>query len=199
LSELLRWQGLSRGQRIALQLAALLDLVHSLRAVTLSDDLTGLYNRRGFIQVGTRLLEVAAREQRIVHLVGFGVDHLMRTGCAADRPAGDVLLRQMGNLLRDLFPNYGIYEVLGRVSAGEFAALTTSAEYASRSAVLLRARRPQLRSGDLPVMSLSIGVAHFDPQCPASVEELMQSIRRQMQEGKRITQIASSGPTPRPG
>jgi hypothetical protein len=54
LSELLRCKGLSRGQRIALQQRALLNLVHSLRAAALNDDLTGLYNRQSFVQVGTR-------------------------------------------------------------------------------------------------------------------------------------------------
>ena len=51
LSELLRSKGLSRGQRIALQQRALLNLVHSLRSAALNDDLTGLYNRRSFLQI----------------------------------------------------------------------------------------------------------------------------------------------------
>ena len=61
LSELLRLHGLTRGQRVSLQLKALLNLVHSLRCVALTDDLTGLYNRRGFMQIGARLLDIATR------------------------------------------------------------------------------------------------------------------------------------------
>src|SRR6266404_5249152 len=42
LSELLRLQGLPKGQRISLQLTALLNLVHSLRCLALTDEITGL-------------------------------------------------------------------------------------------------------------------------------------------------------------
>src|SRR3981081_807102 len=47
LSELLRVQGLTRAQRVSMQLKALLNLVDSLRSVALTDDLTGLPNREG--------------------------------------------------------------------------------------------------------------------------------------------------------
>src|SRR2546430_10341523 len=62
LSELLRFQGLSKGQRVSLQMKALLNVVQALRCVALTDDLTGLCNWRGFMQMGTRLLDVAARD-----------------------------------------------------------------------------------------------------------------------------------------
>src|SRR3981081_2053093 len=47
LSELLRVQGLTRGQRVSVQLKALLNMVDSLRRVALTDDLPGLPNREG--------------------------------------------------------------------------------------------------------------------------------------------------------
>ena len=68
-SELLRCKGLSRGQRIALQQKALLNLVRSLRSATLSDDLTGLPNARGFVQTGTRLLDLASRDGQAANRV----------------------------------------------------------------------------------------------------------------------------------
>src|SRR5437588_4143436 len=40
LSELLRFQGLSKGQRVSLQMKALLNVVQALRCVALTDDLT---------------------------------------------------------------------------------------------------------------------------------------------------------------
>src|SRR5207248_5659661 len=62
LSELLHIRGLTRAQRISLQLTALLNLVQALRSTALTDELTGLYNRHGFMQSGARLLDVAARD-----------------------------------------------------------------------------------------------------------------------------------------
>src|SRR6266853_6861048 len=198
LSELLRLQGLPKEQRISLQLTALLNLVHSLRCLALTDEITGLYNRRGFMQIGTRLLDVAARDVRAAHLIYFEVSHLERTHDTVGRTAGDVMIRQMGNFMRDLYPSYGVYEVLGRLGRGEFAALTTCPEYASRGAILLRAGRRPTRSGDLPAFSLSAGVAHFNPRRPVSVGELLESAKQAMHEHKRVTEIASSELPPHP-
>src|SRR4029077_15864393 len=104
LSELLRFQGLTKGQRVSLQLQALLKLVHSLRCVALTDGLTGLYNRRGFMQTGARLLDVATRDVRAAHLIYFDLNHLERTNRTMGRTVGDVMIRQMGNFMRDLYP-----------------------------------------------------------------------------------------------
>ena len=198
LSELLRFQGLTKGQRVSLQLKALLNLLHSLRCAALTDELTGLYNRRGFMQTAARVLDVAARDGHAAHLIYFDVNQLERINGSMGRSTGDVMLRQMGNLLRDLYPSYGVYEVLGRLGGDEFAALTTRAEYASRSAIILRARRPHTSSYDLPPLSLSIGIAHFNPQRPVAIDELLEGAEQAMYEHKRVTQIASAELTPHP-
>jgi two-component system, cell cycle response regulator len=181
LSELLRCKGLTRGQRIALQQKALLSLVQSLRCAALNDGLTGLYNRRGFVQVGTRVLDLAAQDEQPAHLIYFGIDQLTRISESLGRTVGDILVRQTGNLLRDLFPSYGVHEVLGRLGRDEFAALTTSDQHASRNAIMLRVRRPS-RSSDMPALNLSVGIAHFNPQRPVGVDELLDSARRAMNE-----------------
>ncbi|TLY58852.1 MAG: GGDEF domain-containing protein [Gammaproteobacteria bacterium] len=186
LSDLLHLQGLSRGQRISMQLTTLLNMVHSLRCVTLTDELTGLFNRRGFVQSGTRLLDVASRDVRAAHLIYFDLNHLERINQTMGRSTGDVMIRQMGNFMRDLFPSYGVYEVLGRLSGDEFATLTMSPQYASRGAILLRAARtPQEGGTDLPPLSLSVGVAHFNPHRPLGIDKLLESAEQAMYEHKK--------------
>ena len=186
LSDLLHLQGLSRGQRISVQLKTLLNMVHSLRCVTLTDELTGLFNRRGFVQSATRVLDVASRDVRAAHLIYFDLNHLERINQTMGRSTGDVMIRQMGNFMRDLFPSYGVYEVLGRLSGDEFATLTMSPQYASRGAILLRAARtPQEGGTDLPPLSLSVGVAHFNPRRPLSIDKLLESAEQAMYEHKK--------------
>jgi diguanylate cyclase (GGDEF)-like protein len=191
LSELLRIQGLTRGQRVSLQLKALLNLVQTLRSVALNDEVTGLYNRRGFVQTATRLLDLATRDGQPAYLVYFDVGQLRLINDTVGHSAGDVLIRQMGNFMRDLFPSYGVYEVLGRLTANEFAALTTSPTYASRSAVLLRARRPQ-RSCDVPSLPLRVGVAPFNPSRPVAIDELLDAARQALNEPDRISRITTA-------
>jgi len=175
LSDLLRVRGLTKGQRVRLQSRALLNLVHALRSAALNDDLTGLLNRRGFMQTATRLLDVALRDRRAAYLVYLRLDV---ESAAADDAHGacarEVLLRRMGNFLRDLFPSYGVYEVLGRLSRGEFAALTPLAAHASRSAIMVRARSPEMGCS-APGLPLQVAIAHFDPARPAAVDEMLQN------------------------
>jgi diguanylate cyclase (GGDEF)-like protein len=206
LSELLRVKGLTKGQRVALQLKALQNLLHAMRSLASNDETTGLYNHRGFVQGGTRLLDVATRDQLPAHLIYFSLGQVECLNEIVGLSAGDVLVRQMGNFLRDLFPSYGVYEVIGRLGRSEFAALTTSPEYSTRSAILLRIRRPQ-RSCDLPALPLSIGIAHFYPRRPVAIDELLQSARAavhapaalEQQAPGRVSRIASSELAPQPG
>jgi len=192
LSDLLRVKGLTKGQRVSLQLRAVLGLLHTLRSSALSDEVTGLHNRRGFVQTATRLLDLAGRDGQPAHLVYFCI------GEASE----NVLVRQMGNFLRDLFPGYGVYDVLGRLSGNEFAALTTNAEYAARSKIVLRARQ-SYRDADVPASALRIGVAHFNPARPVAIDELLQSAAhaattRPAQQGSpaRPAQAAAMRPAP---
>ncbi len=176
LSELLRCKGLSRGQRIALQQQALLGLVQSLRSAALNDDLTGLHNQRAFAQLGTRALDIAARDQRPAHLVYFCTDQLERIQESLGRAAGHILLREAGNLLRDLFPDYGVHEVLGRVGSDEFAAITSNPRFATRDSALslVYAAQRHVR----PPLALSLGIAHFNCANPLGIDELLEEARR---------------------
>jgi len=186
LSDLLRVRGLTKGQRVRLQLRALLNLLHSLRSAMLNDEVTGLYNRRGFVQVGARLLDLATRDEHDAYLVYFRLHPAPARDTGASS-ADPVMVRQMGNLLRDLFPSYGVYEVLGRLGTREFAALTPSAEHATRSAIMLQARR----GCELTTLPLEAGIARCDASCPVPIDELLQSAVRAAAE-QQLAPLASS-------
>jgi GGDEF domain-containing protein len=167
LTELLRVKGLTKGQRVRLQQRALSGLVESLRAAALNDELTGLCNRRGFMQSAMRLLDLAARDGHCARLFHFSLDCAGRSVAQLD----SVTLRQLGNYLRDLFPNYGVYEVLGRLEATAFAALTLDVNDAARGSIALKAFAGLQRE---QVPPLRIGVAHFHPARPVALDELLQ-------------------------
>lgn len=196
LSDLLRVRGLTKGQRVRLQSRALLNLVHSLRSAALNDELTGLLNRRGFMQTATRLLDVALRDCQAAQLVYFKLDVELEAE-SADSSARNVLLRRMGNFLRDLFPSYGVYEAIGRLGTSEFAAVTPLTEHASRAAIMLRARSPE--SGrEAPALPVQVGVARFNPVMPAAIDELLQNARQAAEVVRGpVTPIASAGSAPR--
>jgi diguanylate cyclase (GGDEF)-like protein len=184
LSELLRFKRLTSERKIALQ--ALTHLIDSLRSVAMIDELTGMYNRRGFLQIGTRFLDVTRRDLRSAYLVYLDLNNLKQVNDTAGHTAGDLLIRQTGNFLRELFPSYGVHEVLGRLGGDEFAALTTDMQCPSRSEILLRARMPQARSSNIPALSLSVGLAYFNPLLPIGMNELLKTAEQAMYEHKRV-------------
>jgi GGDEF domain-containing protein len=195
LGDLLRFKGSSRAQSVALQHRALVSLVHLLRSAAMNDELTGLPNRRGFIQCASRLLDVAVRDRcphRLIYI------HLSPQGAAA---VPMIALRQMGNRLRDLFPDYGVHEALGRLGAGEFAALTPRVEYLSRDSVLRRIAATPAGPGPAGTR-VDVGIAHFDPLSPSGIDELFaRSAQQAMQAREATVRIASSatGPPMRSG
>lgn len=195
LSDLLRVKGLTKGQRVRLQLRALLNLLHSLRSAALSDEVTGLYNRRGFVQTGTRLLDLAVRDEQRAHLVYFRLEQVSLMKEAGAPSSGDLLARQMGNFLRDAFPSYGVYEVLGRLSSHEFAALTSVGDHATQSAIRLRARN----GCETSALPLHLGIAQFDPLYPVAIDELLQCASQAADLFEDVPRMASSGLAPQPG
>lgn len=190
--DLLRLRGSSRAQSIALQQRALQSLVYLLRSAAMNDEVTGLSNRRGFLQAATRLLDLAVRDRCTHHLI------YLRLGPQGD-PAGALplmALRQMGNTLRDLFPDYGVREALGRLGPGEFAALTPRVEYLSRDSILRHiAARPA--SQGAARTRIDVGIAHFEPLNPVGIDELLaRSAQQALQARDTAVRTASSATGP---
>jgi diguanylate cyclase (GGDEF)-like protein len=190
LSDLLQYKRAGSGRKGAV--LALTQLIDSLRSVAWTDELTGVYNRRGFLEAGARFLRVARRDLQPAYLVYFDLNSLKEVNDTAGHAAGDVLIRQTANFLRELFPNYGVYEVLARLGGDEFAALTTDMQCPSRSEILLRARMPRARGADVPPLSLSVGFAYFNPLLPTDMNELLKSAERAMYEHKRVNRTVPS-------
>ncbi len=84
--------------------------------------------------------------------------------------AAEMLARHVGNLLRDLFPNYGVTEVLGRLGTHEFVALTLRPERADAAALLAAVQA--WRSEGLK-LRVRVSLAHFDPAHPVGIDELL--------------------------
>ncbi len=196
LSELLQFKRLTPERRIALE--GLTHLIDSMRSLALTDELTGIYNRRGFLQTGKRFLDVARRDLRCAYLVYIDLNNLKEVNDTAGHAAGDELIRQTGNFLRELFPSYGVHEVLGRLGGDEFAALTTERKCPARSEILLRARMRQGLISDRHPLSLSVGLAYFNPLLPIGINELLENAEQAMYEHKRVTRLAATSLTTLP-
>ncbi len=156
------------------QLRAIEHLFLTLRSMALIDELTALYNRRGFLRTGARLLETVRRDRHGALLFYFDVDGLKSINDGAGHDAGDAVLLRTAQVLRKVFRSR---DIVSRLGGDEFAVLAMSSDPTGTDVIMDRlheAIQANNAVGTPPCLSLSVGVARFDPEHPLSLSALMQ-------------------------
>lgn len=163
-------------------------LVEQLRLLSLTDDLTGLYNRRGFMTLADQYWKLAQRTKRGFLLFYLDQDHLKQINDRFGHKSGDAALVQTARVLKQTFRTS---DILARVGGDEFAALAIDGtDYAAEIvAARLRKRLDEItpHSPAFPT-SFSLGIARFDPDHPVPIEELMATADKAMYESKFKTE-----------
>lgn len=170
---------------------ALLD--RELRHLALTDDLTGLYNRRGFFAAAAQALKLAERKGSSLLLFFCDVDYLKLINDSWGHHAGDHALVRAADALEQTFRNS---DVLARIGGDEFAVLSMEAPSHSQITILRRLEKNlKKRSVDENryTLSMSVGVARFDGRHPVSLGELMTDADQRMYDQKRARSNTNLG------
>lgn len=169
--------------RILLVAAERHRLTSSLRAAAFTDELTGLYNRRGYVTRAATLLKVA--DPKTVWQIFFDVDELKIINDTYGHWAGDRALMEVAAVLRQAFRST---DIVGRVGGDEFAVLATAPADASPDSWTARWREPLsvlATRKDLP-LSVSVGLAQPDEQGQMTPEDLLTRADTTMYTAKRL-------------
>jgi len=153
--------------------------------LALKDDLTCLYNRRGFQALAERQLKLGRRSGRAMLLFFIDVDSLKQTNDSLGHAEGDRILRRTSEILKMTFRDS---DVIARLGGDEFAVLAIEASGHSEATIMARLNKylDTLNAGEAQSsISLSVGVARFDHGKPASIQELMDKADQAMYEQKR--------------
>lgn len=167
-------------------------LDREIRSLAITDELTGFFNRRGFLAAATQQLKLAHRDRQNVLLLFCDVDHLKNINDTFGHKEGDAALIRTADGLEETFRNS---DVLARLGGDEFAVLAWEASIPDLRTILARLEKNLLKaSADEPrfKLSLSIGVARFDPQSPISLSELMSRADQDMYRHKNRCAYAAS-------
>jgi len=153
--------------------------------LALTDELTGLYNRRGFMAMAERQLRLGRRTGRGMLLFMMDVDGLKQINDAFGHSEGDVALKHVSAVLEQTFRDS---DVVARLGGDEFAVLAIEAaghcEHTIKSRFLEGLK--SINAGQSRyAISLSFGVARFDPRRRTSIGELMARADQSMYEHKR--------------
>jgi len=151
-----------------------------------TDYLTGLFNRRSFVESAERELMRAIRFQRPLTMLMIDIDHFKAINDTWGHAIGDVVLQEFSRLIRDALRGADIF---GRTGGEEFAAILVETEGGSAASVAQRlcdtvaaATIASPEGGRIPV-TVSIGLTLLNGRS-ISFDELMNEADRAMYAAK---------------
>jgi two-component system cell cycle response regulator len=156
-----------------------------LRQQALVDELTGLYNRRGFITLAEHQLKVSERSGEPVAVLFIDLDGMKGINDSLGHAEGDRALTDTSQVLANTLRKS---DLVGRLGGDEFCALLLNCSQSAERVVLERLRQNIESHNDLAGrpyrLSLSVGVSRYEPADPVPVEELIERADRSMYEQK---------------
>lgn len=155
--------------------------------MSIMDGLTGVHNKRYFLELMERELASSVRQQTPLSLIMVDIDHFKKINDTHGHLAGDAALKEM---CRRLAPRVRATDLLARYGGEEFAVVlpATNREGALKYAEVLRAlveSQPFAYDQIWIPATISLGVATVDPQAPGSVTDLIARADANLYEAKR--------------
>jgi len=162
------------------------ELVEKLHHLSITDEMTGLLNRRGFITMAEKQLNIAQRSNRKLYFLYADLDNLKKTNDSLGHQAGDELIIKAAHLLNHTFRKS---DIIGRLGGDEFSVLQVEIpEEADIRNTLSRLRENIKKINDDSdqnyEFSLSVGTVEYDPASQLTLDDLMRKADKLMYEEK---------------
>ncbi|MBV9210398.1 MAG: diguanylate cyclase [Acidobacteria bacterium] len=158
----------------------------TLRNLSLTDDLTGLYNRRGFFTLAAQHLKAARRANHTASLIYTDMDGLKTINDTHGHDEGSRALKQLADILRRTFRSS---DIIARIGGDEFVILENSAERTDAQSSITRLeenlRQHNAAQSRAYELSVSIGVVRGMPDEYPTVETLLKRGDELMYQAKR--------------
>jgi diguanylate cyclase (GGDEF)-like protein len=163
-----------------------------LRSFSLTDGMTSLNNRRGFMILATGLLKFARRAGYSLCLIYIDLDSLKYINDTFGHIAGDTALTHFARILTGTFRDS---DVIGRLGGDEFVILiidATESDIMGMQALLQsNVDAYNLQAGPGYVLSFSLGIIRADSNSSITMEEFLSQADKAMylhkQSRKRTT------------
>ncbi len=179
----------SLAQRVAQLEQALGELKRAqetLRNLSLTDDLTGLYTRRGFFTLAAQHLKSARRANQEASLIYTDMDGLKTINDTYGHDEGSHALKELADILRSTFRSS---DIIARIGGDEFVILETYAGRTDAQSCITRLeenlRKHNAGQRRAYELSLSIGIVRGGADEYSTVETLLKRGDELMYEAKR--------------
>jgi diguanylate cyclase (GGDEF)-like protein/PAS domain S-box-containing protein len=157
-----------------------------LQALSLRDDLTGLYNRRGFYTLAEQAMKAVQRMGTEMLLIYGDLDNFKRINDALGHQEGDQALIDLAAILKETFRES---DIIARMGGDEFVILAMNSNESSADTLILRfdkALKDHHLHKDRPyTLSMSLGMARFTHDSPLSLDFLLSQADKMMYANKQ--------------
>jgi two-component system cell cycle response regulator len=161
--------------------------------LTISDELTGLYNRRGFLLLGSERMRLAHGMKKNVLLFFADLDNLKQINDQFGHQEGDQALLKTAEIFRNTFRNS---DITGRFGGDEFTALVIE-EFGQTADTITR--RLQDNMAELAAnnthypLSLSVGMTRYAAEIRSSLNRLLTQADQALYKQKQASRASIGG------
>ncbi len=166
-----------------------------LLAMSLTDDLTGLNNRRGFLTLATQYLKMAKRQKSKTFLFYADVDRFKHINDTYGHSEGDKVLVDIAKILNKSFRES---DIIARIGGDEFVVLPIGFHEFDPEIINKRIEKNfkalNYEYNRKYNISISVGIAYFNPEKPCSIEELLDMADKLMYKDKKAKGLHRASP-----
>ncbi|HYA15624.1 MAG TPA: sensor domain-containing diguanylate cyclase [Syntrophales bacterium] len=184
------WDGKRAALGNCMSLAERKRMEEEIRALSITDSLTGLHNRRGFLTLAEQQLKFSDRHKKDMLLIFADIDGLKGINDEMGHEEGDKVLIYVAAILKQTLRSS---DVVARIGGDEFAVLAMETTELFPKTIMERLQNyidKYNKEGNRNYkISVSIGTAHYDPENSCSLNELMSRADKMMYKHKRSKKL----------
>ncbi len=159
-----------------------------LKEIAITDDLTGLKNRRGFFLFAEQQMKATNRQKSKLWFIFIDIDGMKTINDKYGHSEGDKALTAAAGILRDTFRES---DIIARIGGDEFVVIIIGAveinDYLIDVRLLKNLANHNITAKTPYRLSLSAGIVCCDPgESPCNIEELLKRADELMYERKRV-------------
>lgn len=164
-----------------------------IRNLTLRDELTGAYNRRGFFALVEHQFKIAKRDNTGIFMLYADMDNLKKINDSLGHLEGDKALVEIAGIL---VKNFRGSDIIARIGGDEFVVfpIGTSIDAVENTLGRLQKALEAFNAENTRGYSLSIssGISFYDPNAPCTIDDLLSMADRSMYERKMSRPLPGS-------
>ena len=172
----------------------MLQQYHHLQEISLRDDLTGIYNRRGFITLAPEKINLIKRYAGVFAVMFIDIDEFKRVNDEFGHAVGDSVLKQVAdNIHRNLRDS----DLAARFGGDEFVVIVfvDAAEEVNLIIQRLKSSLHVIESEHKVEIGLSIGYKIYDAHTAPSIDMILRETDRLMYQSKQGKKLLSNSPS----